>query len=146
MKKGMMTKLLSMMMAFAMFVTSVSWTDLGTLDAKAASNAPKVTYTFEEISEMANIPVMNLTMADASKYDTLKTDKEKKQNISKFELVNTDGKGKDIYLETTIDEETGENVYPLTAKGRGNSSWTMPTGKKPYNIKFDKKQEIYYDN
>ena len=142
MKRCMLKKLVSMMMALAMVITSVSWTDFGTLDAKAASNAPKVEYTFEEISDMANIPVMNLTMADASKYDTLKTDKEKKQNISKFELVNTDGKGKDIYLETTVDEETGENVYPLTAKGRGNSSWTMPTGKKPYNIKFDKKQDI----
>ena len=93
MRKSMLKKLMSMIMVLAMVITSISWTNLGALDAKAASNAPKVEYTFEEISEMANIPVMNLTMADASKYDTLKTDKEKKQNISKFELVNTDGKG-----------------------------------------------------
>ena len=67
MKRCMLKKLVSMMMALAMVITSVSWTDFGTLDAKAASNAPKVEYTFEEISDMANIPVMNLTMADASK-------------------------------------------------------------------------------
>ena len=132
---------LALILAVVMCITAVSGTGIGTLNAKAAGNAPKVEYSFEEIAEMASIPVMNLTMADSSKYDTLKTVKDK-QNISKFELVNTDGKGKDIYLETTVDDETGENVYPLTAKGRGNSSWTMPTGKKPYNIKFDKKQDI----
>ena len=135
-------RILSLMIVAVMLVTMTSWTELETVKVQAADNAPSVTYTFDQIVEMSNIPVMNLTMSDSGKYDTLKTDKSVKQNISTFELVNTNGKGSDIYLEATVDDETGETEYPLTIKGRGNSSWTMPTGKKPYNIKFDSKQNL----
>ena len=135
-------RILSIIMAVLMVLTSVSWTEFGTMQAEAADYGPDVTYTFDQIKEMANIPVMNLVMAETDNYTTLKTDKEAKQNIAEFELTNTEGKGSDIYLTATVDEETGETVYPLTAKGRGNSSWRMATGKKPYNIKFDSKQNI----
>lgn len=135
-KKG-----LSLLLSAVMLTAGLFCGEIGTLQVKAAGNAPMVTYTFEQISEISNIPVMNLTLADPGAYDTLKTVKEK-QNISKFELVNTGGKGTDISLQAETDEASGKLVYPLTAKGRGNSSWTMPTGKKPYNLKFDKKQDL----
>ena len=139
-KKG--NRILSLVMAVFMVLTSVSWTEFGTVQAEAADYGPNVEYTFEQVKELASIPVMNLVMADEGNYNTLKTDKEVKQNIAEFELVNTDGKGKNIHLTTSLDEETGDTLYPLTAKGRGNSSWRMATGKKPYNIKFDSKQDI----
>ncbi len=139
-KKG--KRILSMLMAVLMVLTTVSWTEFGTLQTEAADYGPNVEYTFEQVKELASIPVMNLVMAEKGNYNALKTDKEVKQNIAEFELVNTDGKGKDLYLTTSIDEETGDTVYPLTAKGRGNSSWRMATGKKPYNIKFDSKHDI----
>ena len=57
---------LALILAVVMCITAVSGTGIGTLNAKAAGNAPKVEYSFEEIAEMASIPVMNLTMADSS--------------------------------------------------------------------------------
>ncbi|MDO4333581.1 MAG: CotH kinase family protein [Eubacteriales bacterium] len=132
---------LSLLLAVVIIAAGISRGKIGVTEVKAAGNGPLTTYTFEQLVEMSNIPVMNLTLADPEEYDALKTVKDK-QNISRFELANTNGKGEDISLEATVDETSGKAVYPLTAKGRGNSSWTMPTGKKPYNLKFDKKQDL----
>lgn len=101
-------------------------------------NAPQVDISVEQVKNQG-IPVINLDLADPSVYDTLKTVKDK-QSIKKFTLYNTDGTV--IEVGMTTDKETGKEVYPLTAKGRGNSSWTMPTGKKPYNLKFEKKIDL----
>ena len=139
-------RIMSLLLSCVLIFTAVSWTDMGSVEALAANYAPNVNYTFEQIADIASIPVMNLKMADSSQYTDLKNIKEK-YNISEFELVNTDGKGSDIHLKTTVDSETGENVYPLTVKGRGNSSWRMDiyyegTYDEWNNIKFDKKQDI----
>lgn len=139
--KGIAKKTLALLLAVALAVTGFSTGGKSVLTVRAADNAPSVTYSFTQIQEMTDIPVMNLTMADADQYDTLKTVKDK-QNISKFELANIPGSDELLVVETRVDEETGETTYPLTAKGRGNSSWTMATGKKPYNLKFDKKIDL----
>ena len=31
----------------------------------------------------------------------------------------------------------------MTIKGRGNSTWDLPTTKKPYNIKFEEKVDLF---
>lgn len=111
---------------------------LGTLpissqNVKAASpNAPLQEISVEQVKNQG-LPVINLDMADSGKYDTLKTVKDK-QDIKKFTLYDTDG--------SVVEVDTKDGVYPLTAKGRGNSSWTMATGKKPYNLKFEKKIDL----
>lgn len=110
------------------------------LRASAAGKAPLKEINIQSVLNRG-IPVINLEMADASKYDTLKEDKEAKQNIQTFTLYNADGTlAEEVGI--TTDKTTGKVTYPLTAKGRGNSSWTMATGKKPYNLKFDKKIDL----
>lgn len=104
-----------------------------------AGNAPVKTYTFDEIKAMSDIPVMNVTMKDSGEYDLLKTVKDKRDMLT-FDLFNPNNAEDNLHLETKIKD--GKATYPLTLKGRGNSSWQAYTGKKPYNIKFDKKQNL----
>lgn len=52
-----------------------------------------------------------------------------------IEVMNSNGY--DFSMKVNADGE-----YPITIKGRGNSSWTMPTGKKPFNIKFSEKVDL----
>lgn len=126
-------KIVSLCLALIMVLGIVPFS---TLNAHAA-NAPVGTVSVQDVTG-CGLPVMNLTMADPSQYDTLKTVKDK-QNISKFELFDTNG---DVTTLEASTDKNGKTVYPLTAKGRGNSSWTMPTGKKPYNLKFEKKIDL----
>lgn len=133
-------KIFSTVLTFVMLFGMLSTCAFNTAEAQSSDLQPRKTYTFEEIKAISNIPVMNVTMKASDEYDDMKTVQDK-HDMATFELVNTNGKGKDIFLETTVNDK-GKTVYPLTLKGRGNSTWTMPTGKKPYNIKFEEKQNL----
>ena len=65
-------------------------------------------------------------------------------------VINTnDGSGindKETYVKSSVSVLNAEDEYCFESvsagvKGRGNSTWTMP--KKPYRIKFDKKQSMF---
>ena len=90
------------------------------------SQKPKVV-TEEEVINVTGLPVIKITTENEEEINKV----EKESSNAEFEILNTNGKGKDFKL--TVDEEGN---YPITIKGRGNSSWDMPTLKKPYNIKF----------
>lgn len=87
----------------------------------------------EDILEVTELPVISITTENNEPINKV----EKENSNAIFEIMNTNGMGEDFKVE--IDENGN---YPMTIKGRGNSSWTMPTGKKPYNIKFEEKQDL----
>jgi len=83
----------------------------------------------EEISELPTIYINTINNAPIDKLEKVSKDAE-------FKIVYADGTS----FEVLKDEEDN---YPMTIKGRGNSSWDMPTAKKPYNIKFNEKVDLF---
>lgn len=100
-----------------------------------------VEYDFAQVLEKSNFPVINIKIENGESPD--KVDKEHKSN-AEFEIRNTAGKGEDFSLSAETKTEDGEKsvAWPMTIKGRGNSTWHVSTGKKPYNIKFEKAQDL----
>ena len=98
-------------------------------------------YNLRTVLEKSNLPVINIKIENGEAPD--KVDKENKKNAT-FEIRHTNGKGTDLYILTDTETVDGEEtvVWPMTIKGRGNSTWVANTDKKPYNIKFKENQAI----
>lgn len=118
------------LLAFLMIVSSLY--NASTVQAKTRE------YTLEEIKNVTKLPVINVNIENGA--DLVRAGTKTKQNAT-FQMINTNGMGEDIQLETTT--EDGKTVWPVTIKGRGNSSWSGDGNiKKPYNLKFEKKQDL----
>lgn len=124
MKKRSLKRLGVMLLALTMIVSSVY---LNTWQVAAGT-----TTSYEEIVQVSQLPVININIENGEAPD--KSNKEVKKN-AEISITNTGGKD----LTVSYSAEKG---WPMTIKGRGNSSWTMPTNKKPYNIKFTDKQNL----
>lgn len=118
-------------LAFTMMFTSIQFGQQ--VSARDDELKPKKQISYEEIVRTSNLPVININTEGGQGPNR----SEKKDVNADFSIVNSK-KGEDF---TVLQGEDGS--WPMTIKGRGNSSWTMPTGKKPYNIKFVDKQDIF---
>ena len=117
--KKLLAVALSLLMIFsALPVISVS-----------AGTAKFATYSLNDILNLTNLPIININVEGG---DVDRLVKDNKKNITEFSITNAGDKN--------ITVQYANN--PMTIKGRGNSSWTMDTGKKPYNIKFDSKVNL----
>ncbi|MDR1565393.1 MAG: CotH kinase family protein [Oscillospiraceae bacterium] len=101
---------------------------------------PKQSIPFAQIAATSTLPVINVNIENGEPKE--KEVKDLKQN-AELEIVNTNGKGKNFFVTKTPKADNPAAFdYPLTIKGRGNSSWGMPTGKKPYALKFASKTDM----
>lgn len=87
---------------------------------------------FEKVKEVTELPIVYVNTVNNEPINKV----EKENKDAEFRIEYTDGTS----LELLKDEQGN---YPMTIKGRGNSSWGMPTTKKPYNIKFEEKQDLF---
>lgn len=86
----------------------------------------------EEIEKVSTLPIVYVNTINNSPIDKI----EKVSKDAEFKIVYTDG----TEFSVSVDEEGN---YPMTIKGRGNSTWLFPTTKKPYNIKFNEKVDLF---
>lgn len=84
-----------------------------------------------KVEEITELPVIYVSIKDGDRLNKLdKVDQE-----AEFKIVYTDG--------TSLELTQQDGQYPMKIKGRGNSTWGMPTTKKPYNLKFTEKQDLF---
>ena len=86
----------------------------------------------KSIEEITEFPIVYVNTINNSAIDKL----EKVSKDAEFKIVYTDG----TEFSVSVDEDGN---YPMTIKGRGNSTWELPTTKKPYNIKFEEKVDLF---
>ena len=113
-----MNKILKMILAFALCVSATACSNKGVQG--------------DDIESVTNLPIIYVTTINESPIDKL----EKVSKDAEFKIVYTDG----TEFSVGVDEDGN---YPMTIKGRGNSTWDLPTTKKPYNIKFNEKVDLF---
>ena len=72
----------------------------------------------QELNQLTDLPAIHITLDDNKNVNSITKNERLPATVS----VRAEG----------YDDITG---VPITIKGRGNSTWTLP--KKPYQIKFD---------
>lgn len=95
------------------------------------SSMSSASVSSKKIEEMTELPIIHVDTYNNTEINKL----DKVDLKAEFKITNSNG----YDMKLTADGED----YPMTIKGRGNSSWTMPTGKKPYNIKFEEKVDLF---
>lgn len=110
----------------------LKWVIIGSLLISLVGCSKNETVTSEGVLSETELAVVYIDTINHSAIDKL----EKVEKQAEFKIVYTDG--------TSLEVSKGEDdTYPMTIKGRGNSSWEMPTDKKPYTIKFSEKQDLF---
>lgn len=87
--------------------------------------------TGEDIAGITQLPIIYVNVSNGDRLNKL----DKVDQDAEFKIVYTDG--------TSLELKQEDSKYPIEIKGRGNSTWGMPTTKKPYNIKFKEKQDLF---
>lgn len=77
----------------------------------------------QELNQLTDLPAIHITLDDNKNVNSITKNERLPATVS----VRAEG----------YDDITG---VPITIKGRGNSTWTLP--KKPYQIKFDEKTDM----